>query len=293
VSGLVVADDTQQHLGWEARQRPRAAVAAILGALLSLAAELWSAAIFRDAPRIPFVRSLQHALQPGPLGSSPSLRTPFYTFYDAHAGALLGASVIRALGYVGIAWALAFLAVATRARRPELPRLALYLPVVGGLLVAISVLMGTIGSSTAVSDFLSGARSVDAAQDIGRNTLIVTAGFVGLAGSLALASSFVLVALNAMRTGLLTRAMGIMGILVGVLIIFPIGLIAVIIQNVWLLAVGVLLLSFWPQGVPPAWRTGRAEPWPSMRRPPQGGASPAQSEAPAAVASKRKRKRRT
>jgi hypothetical protein len=290
----VVADDTQQHLDWEARQRPRAAVAAIVGAILNLVAELWSSAIFRDAPRIPFARSLQHALQPGPLGPSPSIRSAFYTFYDAHAGSILAASVLRAVGYVGIAWALAFLAVATRARRPELPRAAVYIPIVGGVLVAISVLMGTIGSATAVSSFLDGPRTVDAARDITSNSLIVTAGFVGLAGSLALAAGFLLVALNAMRAGLLTRAMGIIGCLAGVLIVFPIGLVAVLVQNAWLIFLGVLLLGRWPQGVPPAWRTGRAEPWPARTR---GRAAPAAATAPPAASaapggSKRKRKRR-
>ena len=30
----------------------------------------------------------------------------------------------------------------------------------------------------------------------------------------------------------------------------------------WLVALGVLFLGRWPRGVPPAWSTGRAQPWP-------------------------------
>ena len=263
----MVAEEPQQHLRWEARQRPFAAVAALVAGVLGIAAELWSAAVFRDAPRVPVTRSLQHALEPGALGSSSSERIPFYVFYDAHGGQLIGASTLRAIGYVGIALALTYLAVAVRARRAEMAKLVLYLPAVGGLLVAISVLLGTVGSATAVTDFLAGPRTVDAARAVGRNSLIVTAGFVGLAGSLALASAFALVALHAMRSGLLTRAMGALGILSGVLVLFPLGLLAVVIQNIWLMALGALILGVWPGGVPPAWRTGRAEPWPSRRRP--------------------------
>ena len=294
----MVAEEPQQHLRWEARQRPFAAVAALVAGVLGIAAELWSAAVFRDAPRVPVTRSFQHALEPGALGSSPSERIPFYAFYDAHGGQLIGASTLRAIGYVGIALALTYLAVAVRARRAEMARLVSYLPAVGGLLVAISVLLGTVGSAAAVTDFLAGPRTVDAARSVGRNSLVVTAGFVGLAGSLALASAFALVALHAMRAGLLTRAMGVLGILSGVLILFPLGLLAVIIQNVWLMALGALFLRAWPGGVPPAWRTGRAEPWPSRRRPAAPAESPEESPAARerragpAPQGKRKRKHR-
>ena len=35
------------------------------------------------------------------------------------------------------------------------------------------------------------------------------------------------------------------------------------VQTYWLLAIAYLISGRWPTGVPPAWRSGRAEPWPS------------------------------
>ncbi len=85
---------------------------------------------------------------------------------------------------------------------------------------------------------------------------------VGQAAALLLAVAFVLVSLNALRVGLLTRFMGYLGIFAGVLVLFQIIQIPVV-QGYWLAAVAYLLSGRWPSGVPPAWRTGRAEPWPS------------------------------
>jgi hypothetical protein len=90
------------------------------------------------------------------------------------------------------------------------------------------------------------------------------------------------------------------------------------VQAFWLLSLGVLFLGIWPgPGVPPAWRTGKAEPWPSQaelaeqRRAARGGGgggggrgggraqpqpSPQpeapQRSAPVPASAKRKRKRR-
>jgi len=84
------------------------------------------------------------------------------------------------------------------------------------------------------------------------------------AAAFALAIGLVLISLNAMRVGLLTRFMGYFGILVAVASIFLIGSPpAVLLQVLWLLALAYLFAGRWPGGDPPAWRTGRAEPWPS------------------------------
>ena len=74
-------------------------------------------------------------------------------------------------------------------------------------------------------------------------------------------SAFVLVSLNAMRQGLLTRFMGYLGIFAGVLVLFQITQIPVV-QGYWLAALAYLISGRWPTGLPPAWVTGRAEPWP-------------------------------
>jgi hypothetical protein len=116
---------------------------------------------------------------------------------------------------------------------------------------------------SAISDFLAGPRTVDRAEEITNGSALMTAQFIGLPGALGLSIGFVLVSLNAMRAGLLTRFMGVLGVIVGVLIIFPLGSPLPIVQCFWLAGLAVLIAGRWPNGVPPAWRTGNAEPWPT------------------------------
>ena len=51
-----------------------------------------------------------------------------------------------------------------------------------------------------------------------------------------------------MRVGLLTRFMGVLGIIVGVLFIIPLGSSLPIVQAFWLCALGALFLGRWPRG---------------------------------------------
>jgi hypothetical protein len=301
---VAVADSTEPQLSWEARQRPRAAVAAVIGGLLTFGADLWSNQIFSGAPRSGLLEALQSAQRPGPVGETRSVRDGFYAFYNDHAGEVIAASVARAIGLIAVGWVLSFLAAATRARRPQLPRAATWLPLVGAVLQAVAALMGTFASASGVSTYLDGPRTVDAASEVTSSSVLVASSFIGLVGQFALAAAFVLICLNAMRAGLLTRFMGVVGIFVGVFIIIPLVPLSTL-QTFWLIAIAVLLFGFWPgAGVPPAWRTGREEPWPSAA--PRGrrgapapepatpsGGEPAAERAPMAGAARRKRKRRS
>jgi hypothetical protein len=303
----VATVDTEQQLAWEARQRPRAAAAAIIGAALSLVADLWTSAALRDAPKAGFLDSLEQASRPGNVGVAPSLRTPYFQFIDDHATTLVAANVVKAIGFVGIGWALTFLLAAARARRPQVPRPAVYIALVGAGLSAVAGIAFWGAYKGAVGTFLSGPHTVDRAHDAGSGSFLLTAQFIGLAGQLALAAGYVFAALNAMRAGLLTRFMGILGVIIGVLVIIPLGPLPVV-QTFWLFALGVLLFGRWPSGMPPAWASGQAVPWPSQsevaakrreamdaRRGAKRG-TPAPEPEPAAVSAparaKRKRKRR-
>jgi hypothetical protein len=258
------ADPTQQ-LAWEARQRPPAGIAAILAALMTLGGTLWNQAIYSDVPRAGFLESLQQALRPGPVAELESVRVAFYQFYSDHATEVLAATVVRAIGLVALGWAITFLGAATRARRPELAKPMVYAALVGAVLSALGAVLNAIGVGAAIDTFLDGARTVDDAADVGGNSLLITAGLIGLAGQLALAVGIVLVTLNAMRVGLLTRFLGVLGMITGALIVIPIGPLPVV-QSFFLLAFGLLLLGAIPGGIPPAWRTGNAEPWPSQQQ---------------------------
>jgi hypothetical protein len=67
-----------------------------------------------------------------------------------------------------------------------------------------------------------------------------------------------------MRVGLLTRMMGYIGIFAGALILFQITQIPIV-QAYWLFALAYMFSGRWPTGVPPAWRSGQAEKWPSAQ----------------------------
>jgi hypothetical protein len=276
---VAVLADPEPQLAWEARQRPRAGIAAVLAGLLMIAGYLWVGIAFKHSPRSGFLESLGQAEKPGPIGDLPSLRTPAFRFYEDHAATVIGASVVRALALIAFAWALTFLAAATRARRPELPRPVVYVGLFGAVLLAIASVLGGVRTVIGVSHYLDGPLTVDASRDIGNDSLLVTADIINQMGPLALAAGLFLVALNAMRVGLLTRFLGILGIISGVLTVAPQLMPLPVVQSFWLVTVGLMLLGATPGMVPPAWTTGQAEPWPSQR----GGAQ-ARRSAPAAPA---------
>jgi hypothetical protein len=83
-------------------------------------------------------------------------------------------------------------------------------------------------------------------------------------GVFGIALAFVLVSMHAMRVGLLTRFMGILGIIVGALMILPLDE-PQLIRTFWLVSLG-LLIAGRGRKRPPAWATGRAQPWPSQQQ---------------------------
>jgi hypothetical protein len=177
-----------------------------------------------------------------------------------------------------------------------------WLPGIGAVCQALSTVLATLGTNQTIDAFLSGPRTIDAADEIGTGGLTAAAQILS-AGTLALALGLLLVAINAMRVGLLTKFLGIIGIFAGALLILPLNPLPVIL-SFWLVLLGVLFLGSWPNGSPPAWRTGQAEPWPSgaalrRQRLAQRGGEPAPEPEPVAAggpdpgARRKKRKKRS
>lgn len=296
--------DVEEQLAWERRQAPRGAVAAIVGGLLTLGTGVFTAISYSDIPSPQLLETLSLVAQPGAYGELPSPRISQFEAFEEDFAIGLVASLLTAIGALGTALALQFLAKAVSGRRPEFPRIGTPLPVIGGTLIGLGGILLVLGRDAVVDDFLAGPRTVDAQQDLAGGGLFITGQLLGYVGQFALAASFVLISLNAMRTGLLTRFMGILGILVGVLLILPLLQGPPVVQAFWLLALAVLFMGKWPRGVPPAWRTGQAEPWPSNAelRAARAKGTPAAAGAPIEAANdagtphpsskKRKRKRR-
>jgi len=223
------------------------------------------------------------------------------------------ASAMNAVASLLIAWTLSFLYQCSRARSEAVKPYVRIIAIVGGVLAAITGVAYAIIVAIKVHEFATtGAQTYDEANRLTNSPGLLGLQLLGQAAALLLAVGFVLVSLNALRQGLLSRFMGYLGLFAGVLVLFQIVQIPVV-QGYWLAALGYLFSGRWPTGIPPAWRSGAAEPWPSsaemrQRRAAAGGAgrlkprpepAPAGARAPAPAAGtrattpKRKRKRRS
>jgi hypothetical protein len=328
--------DNQAQLSWEARLGRVAAVSAI-GAIVFQVASF--------AVQIP-------ALKNAPGRNDPlRYRLTLLNFHD-HSGLLLASAVTQAIGTFLAAGALFYLFRATRHRRKELPQIVQWLLVIAPVLVSIAVITNWVGLKNAADRYVSpaGTANVKASpstqqrKDIaaycrkhasgagvakcestrGRQEAVAkklvqdNQGAVGaaalFAGTLALAFTYVIIALNAMRAGLLSRFMGVLGIIVGALIVLPLLPQGVpIVQIFWLGGLAIIFLGVWPGGRGPAWETGEATPWPTPQaraglsergsgageaespdspEPPADAAEEEEPAKPHPVSKKRKRKRR-
>jgi hypothetical protein len=83
---------------------------------------------------------------------------------------------------------------------------------------------------------------------------------LGLAGALGFVVALLYTGLWAMRTGLLSRFWGSVGMVAGIAFLLgPLFLVAL----VWFVYFGLLALGIVPGGRPPAWEAGEAIPWPT------------------------------
>lgn len=101
------------------------------------------------------------------------------------------------------------------------------------------------------------AREQFAEDTVNDSPLRTAGGLLGTAGLLGMMFATAYTSLWAMRTGLLSRFMGTLGMALG--IGFPI--ITQVPLGMWFAGLGAVLLG-WPNGRPPAWDAGRAIPWP-------------------------------
>lgn len=282
---------TADTLQAEARERPRMAVVAIAAAILTLAGSLLGRIVVA--------------------GSMPDNLPAALLFYDKHQASQYVSAICSALGALAVALVLDFLFRAARARNPELSPQLRWLPWVGGVGVAaftvalqISLAIGEHHFATHGSQTYEEARK---AIDTGALAL------VALLVQLAFAVAIVLISVQAMRVGLLTRFLGYLGVISGVLFVFAFVPIPIV-QVYWLGALAALFLGRMPSGTPPAWQSGEAVPWPSAaeqreqrvreaeaRRGGRGAANESDvvegtvsdpDGAPATTPAKRKRKRR-
>jgi hypothetical protein len=232
------------RISHELRLRPRFAILAALGGVL-----LFAGAVVQAA---------------GPQAKVTELTIQLLVF-NRRAGLEVLGAVVNGLGLLALAGTLYFLFTAVRARRPEMSQATWITTVAGGILGAIGGIAYGVVIVQKAHDFATqGAQTYPQANSLLKSGAIPALQYAGLIGSLLLAIGFVLIALNAMRVGLLTRFLGYLGIAAAAASLLLIGSPpALLIEIFWLLAVAYLLAGRWPNGDPPAWRTGEAVPWPS------------------------------
>ncbi len=255
----------EEALAWEAAGRTRAGYASILAGILLFASFAYGAVGFSDSPSVTLTDGFADALsRPLSDGQKGLLTEPAVWFKD-NAVELLLSTLVGSIGSVLVALALGYLFRATVARRPETSRFILALVLVGPILTGIGPLVGVVGAILNSNDYVDGGvfSTVGAHDALRENGWVTFAAVFGLFGSLAIAGGILFLSLNAMRVGLLTRFTGILGCIVGALLLLRVLGPPVIVQSAWLVILGMVILG---RGtVPPAWRTGRAEPWPSQQ----------------------------
>ncbi|MGB9183350.1 MAG: hypothetical protein WCB67_04730 [Solirubrobacteraceae bacterium] len=234
--------NAEAQLAYEARVRNRQAIVAVLAGVLLVAAS---------------------AVQLGGPHTKVDELTVDLIVANQRFPLDLVASVLNGVGSLLVAWTLTYLYRCSAARSPDVKPYVRWIALVGGVLAAVTGVIYAIIVAVKVHQFVTtGAQTYAEANHLTGSSGLLILQLVGQAAALLLAVGVVLVSLNAMRVGLLTRFMGYLGIFAGVLVLFQITQIPIV-QGYWLAALGYLISGRWPTGVPPAWTSGRAEPWPS------------------------------
>ncbi len=192
---------------------------------------------------------------------------------DAHSSAQILSSILQAIGVALLAVPLYVLFTAARRRSDRVRGQLVGVVIAGPLFLAGGAILIGISTVDAASEFVSDvvprllkegtALGSDAADNAASDTISETSlrglavGF-GIGGQIGFVVGLFYTALQAMRTGLLTRFWGSLGMALGAVsfLFFQFALL-------WFIYLGLLLLGWVPGGRPPAWQSGEAEPWPT------------------------------
>jgi len=258
-------------LAEEAAGRQRAGFAALGAALLTILGviltTLWQPSTSKfDDKIVTVVDAMGHTANGQPI--PPGRISAFAVDVGQHPVVPIVGAILYGLGSLAIFFAIAYLFRATRARRPGMPQIALILAAVGSVGFGVGRAVSEVARYLGAHSFVD---AVDKTNSAASDALSPTATLVGQliweTCALALGFGIAIISLNAMRVGLLTRFMGVLGVIVGVAVapILPIDQQGII-RVFWLAALGMLFLGRLPSGTPKAWATGQAEPWPSQQQ---------------------------
>jgi hypothetical protein len=192
---------------------------------------------------------------------------------DAHSSSQILSSILQGIGVALLALPLYVLFTAARNRSERVRGQLVGVVIAGPLFLAVAAILIGVTTVDAAGDFVTnvvpelmkegtalGSEAADeAATDAitGSSLHGLAVGF-GIGGQLGFVIGFAYTSMWAMRTGLLTRFWGSLGVALGVVsfLFFQFALL-------WFVYIGLLFLGWVPGGRPPAWQSGKAEPWPS------------------------------
>ncbi len=271
-------------LAWEAANRKRAAACAWTAALLTIVGAMLSSFALAglptfDSAAVTATDAMRELIAGNPIPPGKvSLRAEWLS--SRLTMPIIG-TVFYGIGSLLIFGVIVFLFKATRARSPGFGQLTLIAGAVGAIAFAVGRTVAQLSYFFAIADF-SGGNNLQATE-AQTGGAFVAGQYLWQLGAFAIGFAFVMLGLNAMRVGLLTRFMGVMAMVVGATFILPLDQQGVL-RAFWLAIVGFIFMLRWPGGrIPPAWLSGKSEPWPSMaaaRAQKEAGSPPDSAPAP-------------
>jgi drug/metabolite transporter (DMT)-like permease len=212
---------------------------------------------------------------------------------DEDSGNFVLASILRGFGAALLVVPIVYLFQAASARSEAMRRQLIGLAIIGPLFLAAATFLNAFVLPDAASDFV--ARGVvgsgDHADEIANN-VISDQSLQGLGvglligGGIAFAIGTAYTCFYAMRTGLLTRFLGSLGMALAVVSVINAQFFQFML--LWIAYFGLLVGGWTPRGRPPAWAAGEAIPWPTpgerAAESLQGEAEPGDDHPPAADA---------
>ena len=258
--------ERERQLEIEGAQRRRVGSLAIAAGVLYLVGQLLVLVLISSKePQTGLLQGLSPALH-GAKAAAVDPRVIDERYLDKHAIVNVVAWLVGAAGLALMAWPLRYLRAAEVARGGKPGRVMDVVvkvgPPTGAVASVVLAISDSIGAHKLVTHPVQNTAAYNAATGGAFRGIF---DIIYLLGYLAIAVVFVLISMRAMRIGLLTKPLGILGIVGGVLFIIPIVPLPLI-QFLFLVGVGMLLLEIGGMVRPPAWAAGEAIPWVNQRQ---------------------------
>jgi MFS family permease len=234
--------DPAGQLAWEAKVGKPAGAAAIAAAGFVVASFLVQLPLLRDKTK----------------NEAQTLQS-----VHRHASAYVAGGLLQLAALFCVVAVLWYLYRATKYRREQTPVFTLVLCIVGPVLFAVAGAIGPFVIRHYATEFVNGANHTNQhAKDLVGGGSAAVFSILTPIGALTFALGMIMSNVNAIRAGLLSTFVGIIGVIAGILFVLPLGP-PQLLLFFWLAAVGITLLDRWPGGRGPAWASGEAIKWPT------------------------------